>query len=371
MKLLRTDKTRPLDLRRNWRRVVAMLATSATVLAVAVPAAQAGTANAGLPGAGSDPIAHVPWGMPRNDDLWNAYESASGSNHALLGKLALQPRALWLGWSWRASQVRAETAETVAMAQNGNPNVLTEFATDELYPWEKQTANGVDKAAVNGSWNVASDETWYRNVAAGIGTARALVIVQVDLPFALKISSTAPERIDTYAARVLSANPHTTVYIDGGTFGWLTPAQDASLLIRNGIRYARGFALDDTDYDPTATEDKFGAQVVADLAKLGVKGKHFIVDTDENGQPYKPDQVPGRGINDAPRCHSGIQTACQRTGIAPTTNVASSRWHLGTAVAKDAKRYCDGYVWSGQPWDIDGGPFQLQYALQLAGNGEY
>ncbi len=348
-----------------------MLASGAVAFVVAVPAAQAGTANAGLPGTGTDPIGHMAWGAPHDDDLWSAYQSASGSNQALLGRLALQPRAVWLGWSWRVAQVRAETATIVADTQNGNPAVLTEFATDELYPWEKLTANGVDEPAVHGSWNVDSDEAWYHNVAAGIGSARALVIVQVDLPFALKISSTAPERIDTYAARALSANPYTTVYIDGGTFGWLTAAQDASLLIRNGIRYARGFALDDTDYDPTATEDKFGAQVVAELAKFGVKGKHFIVDTDENGQPYKPDQVPGRGINDAPRCHGRIQTACQRTGIPPTTNVTSSRWHLGATASKDAKRYCDGYIWSGQPWDIDGGPFQLQYALWLAENGKY
>jgi endoglucanase len=371
MKLFRTDRTKPLDLRRNWRRVVATLVSGAAALALAAPAAQAGTANGGLLGAGTDPIGHMRWAAPRNDDLWSAYQSAKGSDQALLGRLALQPRALWLGWSWGVGQVRAETAATVTMAQNGNPNVLTEFATDELYPWEKQTANGVDKAAVHGSWNVAQDEAWYRNVAAGIGSARALVIVQVDLPFALKISSTAPERVDSYAARVLSAQRHTTVYIDGGTFGWLTPAQDASLLIRNGIRYARGFALDDTDYDPTATEDKFGAQVVAELVKRGVRGKHFIVDTDENGQPYKPDEVPGKGINDAPRCHAGIQTACQRTGILPTTNVASPRWQLGATASKDAKLYCDGYVWSGQPWDLDGGPFQLAYARSLAANGEY
>jgi endoglucanase len=194
------------------------------------------------------------------------------------------------------------------------------------------------------------------------------VIVQADLPFALKTISTAPERIDTYASRVLSAEPHTMVYIDGGTAGWLTVA---SLLIRNGIRYARGFALDDTDYDPTAIDDRFGAQVVAALAKRGVRGKHFIVDTDENGQPYKPDQVRGRAINDTPACHARIQRVCQRTGIPPATDVASAWWHLGTAASKAAKRYCDGYVWSGRPWDFDAGPFDLQNALWLAENGEY
>ena len=129
--------------------------------------------------------------------------------------------------------------------------------------------------------------------------------------------------------------------------------------------------LDDSDYDPTATEDEFGAKVVAALAKLGVRGKHFIVNTDENGQPLNPDLVKGKGINDAPMCHGRIQTACQRTGIPPTINVASTRWHLGTKAAQDAKRYCDAYVWSGQPWDIDDGPFVPQYALWLAANGEY
>jgi endoglucanase len=348
-----------------------MLAAAATALVLAVPAAQAGTANGGLPGAGPNPIAHVAWGVPRNTALWSLYQSAKGSKQTLLGRLALMPQAVWLGWENRTNQVQAETAAAVAAQQNGNPNALTEFATFELNPWEQRKSNGVDKPVVSGSWNVAADETWYRKMAAGIGSARALVIEQVDLPVALKILSTEPERIDTYAARVLSANRHTTVYIDAGTFGWTTPMQDAKLLISNGIRYARGFALDDSDYDPTATEDVFGAQVVAALSKLGVGGKRFIVNTDENGQPYKPDEVKGKGINDAPMCHGQIQTACQRTGIPPTTNVASARWHLGIVASTAAKRYCDGYVWSGQPWDKDAGPFEPQYALWLAQNGEY
>jgi endoglucanase len=372
MKLFWTDRTRRLVLRRSSRRVLAMLATGATALALGAPAAQAGTANGGLPGAGVDPIGHMTWGSPgAADDLGGAYQSASGSKKALLGQLALQPRAVWLGWWWTVAKVRAETATIVAASQNGNPNALTELATFELRPWETRTANGAWKGPVHGSWNVSSDESWYRNMALGIGSARALVIEQVDLPFALKTTSTAPERIDTYAARVLSANPHTTVYIDGGTAGWLSAAQDASLLIRNGIRYARGFALDDTDYDPTATEDNFGAQVIAALAKQGVKGKHFIVNTDENGQSYKPNEVAGKGINDTPACHGALQTVCQRTGIPPTTNVASSRWRLGTKASKAAKLYCDGYVWSGRPWDHDAGPFDLQYALWLAADGEY
>ncbi len=353
------------------RLVVAVLTTAATVVVVAVPIARAGVANRGLPGARSNPIARLPWGVPHDDALWSLYQSATGWRHKMLGRLALEPRAVWLGWENPVGEVRAQTAAAVAAQQNGNPNALVQFATFELNPWESRRVNGVDKPVVSGSWNVRSDEAWYRNMAAGIGSARALVIEQVDLLVALKIRSTAPERIDTYAARVLSAKPHTTVYIDAGTTGWTTPVRDAKLLIRNGIRYARGFSLDDTDYDPTAKEDVFGAKIVAALARLGVRGKHFIVNTDQNGQPYKPHQLNGRGINDAPRCHGRIQSVCQRTGILPTVNVASPRWRLGPVAARDARRYCDGYVWVGQPWAIDGGPFVPQYALWLAENGKY
>ena len=364
MKLLRTDRIKPLDLRSRWRPVVALLATVATFLAVAVPAAQAGVANRGLPGAGSNPIANMTWGASHNDDLWNAYQTTSGANRTLLSRLVQTPRSVWLGYWTPTNQVTAYTAATVAASQNGNPKALTEFTTFLLSPWERWAAQG--------SWNVGADETWYRDMAAGIGSARAMVIVQADLPFAHTTSSTAPERIDTYAVQVLSDQPHTTVYIDGGTQGWYDAEQDASLLIHNGIRYARGFALNDTDYDPTALDDQFGAKVVADLAKMGVKGKHFIVDTDENGQSYGYGALrPGTRINLAPICHGKFQTVCQRTGIPPTTNVASPRWDLGAAASKAAKLYCDGYVWSGRPWDIDAGPFVLQYALWLAANGEY
>jgi hypothetical protein len=371
MKFLKTDSIWRVDLRRSRRTVATVLLTGATGLALAVPAAQAGTANAGLRGAASNPLAHMKWGVPHDDNLWTSYESMKGSNQTILGRLALQPVATWLGWENPVREVRAQTAAMVAAAQNGNPNALTELATFELHPWEAPKSTGQDTPTVRGSWNVKSDETWYRNMAAGIGNARALVIVQVDLPVARRIISSQPGQIDTYAARVLSANRHTTVYIDGGTVGWGTPTQDAALLIQNGIRYARGFALDDTDYDPTAKEDVFGAQVIAALAKRGVKGKHFIVNTDENGQPYKPYQVPGRAINDTPMCHGHIQTVCQRLGIPPTTNVASSRWHLGATASTDARRYCDAYIWAGQPWEIDNGPYVQQYALWLAENGEY
>jgi hypothetical protein len=39
--------------------------------------------------------------------------------------------------------------------------------------------------------------------------------------------------------------------------------------------------------------------------------------------------------------------------------------------AEVAKRDVDGYVWASQPWDVNGGPFNLSFALNLAANGKY
>jgi endoglucanase len=330
------------------------------------PAARAGTANAGIMGASrSNPIAGVSWKPYEGpaDALWSAYASARGRRKALLGSLALKPRALFTG-SWTgSSRIRDVAAEVVQDTQQGNPNVLTQFGTFELSPWEGAWSG-------QGQWNVAGSERWYTELAAGIGTSRALVILQIDLPFAAKTPNQQPETIDAYGTKVLSADPHTTVYIDAGAVGWLSPSEQGALLISNGIRHARGFSVNDTQYGSTSQELEYGAQIVAYLNRHGATGKHFLVNTAQNGQPYLAGQVSGPS-NDTPRCASRTQTLCQRTGIPPTTDVTNPRWHLSAADATIARRDVDGYVWASQPWDVNGGPFNLSFALNLGANGKY
>jgi endoglucanase len=336
------------------------------VMAGAASAAWAGTANAGIKGASrSNPIAGFAWKAYEGpaDPLWSAYASARGHRRTVLGHLALEPRALFTG-SWTgSSRIRDVAAEVVQGTQQGDPNVLTQFGTFELSPWEGAWSG-------QGQWNVADSERWYRGLAAGIGTARALVILQIDLPFAARTPNHQPETIDVYGTKVLSADPHTTVYIDAGAYGWLSPAEQGALLISNGVRHARGFSVNDTQYGPMSQELEYGAQIVAYLNSHGVAGKHFLVDTAQNGQPYLAGEVSGPS-NDTPRCASPTQALCQRTGIPPTTDVANPRWHLSAGDAAIARRDVDGYVWASQPWDVNGGPFSLRFALNLGANGKY
>jgi endoglucanase len=347
-------------------RAAGLVATLVATMAAAAPAAWAGTANAGLDGPPrSNPIAGVTWRPYEGsgDSLWSAYAAARGKRRTLLGHLALKPRAQFIG-SWiGSSRIENVAAEVVQDTQQGDPNVLAQFGTFELSPWEGAWSG-------DGHWNVADSERWYKGLAAGIGKARALVVLQIDLPFAARTPNQQPETIDVYGTKVLSAHPHTTVYIDAGAYEWLSPAEQSALLISNGIRHARGFSVNDTQYGPISNELEYGAQIVAYLNSHGVTGKHFLVNTAQNGEPYLAGQVSGAS-NDTPRCASRTQTLCQRTGIPPTTDVANPRWHLSAADAEIARRDVDGYVWASQPWDVNGGPFNLRFALNLGANGEH
>ena len=253
--------------------------------------------------------------------------------------------------------------EVVQDTQQGDPDVMAQFGTFALNPWEGAWSGA-------GSWNVGRTKSWYKQLADGIGDGRALVIVQIDLPFAAQTPNRQPEDVDTYAAKVLSGHRHTTVYIDAGAYGWLSPSQQGNLLIANGIRHARGFSVNDTQYGSIGQELGYGAQIVDYLNSRGVHGKHFLVNTAQNGQPYLAGQVSGNS-NYTPRCGGRIQTLCQRTGIPPTTDVANPRWHLSSRSRRIARREVDGYVWSSQPWTVNGGPFSMRDALTLAANGEY
>jgi endoglucanase len=330
------------------------------------PAAWAGTANGGVKGAPrSNPIAGIAWRPYQGsaDSLWSAYASARGRHRTLLGRLALQPRALFIGHWIASSRIRDVAAEVVQDTQQGDPNVLTQFGTFELSPWEGAWSG-------QGNWNVPDSERWYKGLASGIGDARALVILQIDLPFAARTANQQPETIDGYGTKVLSANPHTTVYIDAGAYGWLSPAQQGALLIANGIRHARGFSVNDTQYGSMSQELGYGAQIISYLDSRGVAGKHFLVNTAQNGQPYLAGQVSGPS-NDTPRCASRTQTLCQRTGIPPTPDVTNRRWHLSRGDAAIAQRDVDGYVWASQPWNVNGAGFNFSFALNLAANGRY
>jgi len=180
------------------------------------------------------------------------------------------------------------------------------------------------------------------------------------------------ESLVAYAARTLhNADPNAAIYIEAGSYDWLTVSAAATLLKRSGVANVRGFALSGTHYDTTPNNIRHGRQIVSKLAQLGIPGKHFVIDTADNGHGFTFSQYrqrhPGSDVTNPIVCQTKTQTVCETLGIPPTWQVAEAKWHLSATVATMARRWVDGYVWYNRPWlDHNAGAFEMNRALPLA-----
>lgn len=331
-------------------------------LLLAAPAV-AGVANAGIPGAPSNnPIAGLPWGIGKGefDDVWPSYEKTHGSLRRDLAPIALRPRVNWFG-AWDDSP-EAIARQYIGSVTGGRADVLTQLAVFRVDPWEEPVCHHLPTPAQQASY-----KQWIDAFAAGIGDSRVALILQPDLPFALCVPghSPIPLQLVAYAARVFSALPHTTIYLDAGSEDWESARQAVRMLLGAGVKYTRGFALDDTHYDSNAREIMYGQKVVRGLARAHVPGLHIVINTAENGRPFTYQQYHGN-FNNPAVCATRQSRRCATLGVPPTTDVTALRWQLPPAARRVAARLVDGYLWIGRPW-LDNGtwPFDVGRALAL------
>jgi endoglucanase len=144
----------------------------------------------------------------------------------------------------------------------------------------------------------------------------------------------------------LTARPRTTVYVDAGNSNWMPVAVMAGRLRAVGVSRARGFALNVSNFNWTASERSYGRKLSA-----ATHGAHFVIDTSRNGRgPAPGNEVcnpPGRGL-----------------GVPPSTRTATP--------------LADAYLWVKIPGESDGachggpsaGVFWTAYALGLAARAQ-
>ena len=349
------------------RVAAALCAVIALTAVVHATPARAGVANAGLSGPRhSDPIAGLAWGnyTGNQDEVFPAYDAASGRDRALLGKIALRPRTRWFGAWYPDSGIGPTIERYIANVTGGNPDVMAQAAVFRLDPWEQAACSQLPTTAQQTSYR-----TWIDNFAAAIGTARMAIILQPDLPFAL--CAPGRGRLDLQlvaeAARTFTALSHTTVYIDVGAGDWPSVGQAVSLLRGAGVGAVRGFALNATHYDATSREIGYGVRVARALARAGIPNRHFVINTAANGRGFTYQQHPGAIFDNAPVCRSRRSRACVTLGIPPTWQVSLPRWGLSRGDRALADRYVDAYLWFGRPWlDHQSDPFDLGRSLKLA-----
>ncbi|WP_205472398.1 glycoside hydrolase family 6 protein [Nocardioides sp. SYSU D00038] len=359
----------------------ALAAVAAVVAALGLPllvaATPAGGADHARPAttrtAVDNPLADRPWGVYRGgaEMAWTPYVRATGERKRLLGKIALRPKAKWFGDWIGDDAIAGKVREYVRNAQAGDPETLVQMTVFRMMPWEQEACRRLPTAAEQASYR-----RWIDRFAGAVGDAHVALVLQPDGPFALCApgGSRLPSSLVAYAARVFSALPHTSVYIEAGAADWhrddVRPA--VQLLLDGGIAVTRGFALNTTHYDSTPRQVRYGARVVAELARRGVPGVHFVVDTAENGRAFTGEQWraagrPGGRFDNARTCRTRAERRCVTLGIPPTWRVGDPRWRLPADVRALAEQHVDAFLWAGRPWlRNQNSPFSMSRGLAVA-----
>lgn len=273
---------------------------------------------------------------------------------AQLQVIADQPEAKRFGSF--SDDVRGDVAQYLERAQEEQPGAIPIVST---YRLQHISCGG----AFDPPAEVARYKEWYRHFAAGIGSRRVVVFLEIDaLMTAGCLSDHGRDvRVDELRSAIgsLAAAPNAITYLDGAAADVGNPPLFANLLKRMGIGRIEGVFTNGTHQDWTSREIAYGEK----LAQL-VPGLRYVVNTATNGRgPLMPRDSsqgltihcnpPGRGL-----------------GPKPTTNVPARYPHL------------DAFVWVGQPGRSAGecsatpnpppsGTFWVAYALSLVRNADF
>jgi endoglucanase len=268
--------------------------------------------------------------------------------------IAAQPEAKRFG---SFSDPRADVAQYLARARSEQPGSLPIVATYRLlHEACGGSADSPDEAA--------RYKDWYRSFAAGIGSRRVVVFLEIDALMTARCLSRhgLDVRVGELRSAIatLGALPNAFVYLDGGASDVANPRFFARILRRVGIRRIEGVFTNGTHQNWTRDEIAYGET----LARK-IPGLRYVVNTATNGRgPLRPrDRArhgnaihcnpPGRGL-----------------GPKPTTAVPARYPHL------------DALVWVGQPGRSAGacsatpnpppaGTFWVDYALSLVRNADF
>ena len=310
------------------------------------------------------------WGVynarTQDNQVYNAWATATGANKQMLARLALRPRVTWFG-AWQSNdRIQKLVGNYIANIKAQNPSAISMMAMFGIKNWEAARSQRHWSAAY-----IKEYKQWVDNAARGIGTSRVMLVLQPDLIYAVENDHPAvPLSMIRYAAQKFGSLKNTTVYLDAGARDYV-PSHGVSMvktLKSAGIQYARGFSLNDTHHDSTNAEIGYGNTLAAGLAKAGLP-HHFVISTSSNGHPST---VATLKTNvDAPACASKSQTRCLGLGLPPTTATSAPYWGITAKNKTIAKRLVDGFVWVDRPWLTEqskGSKFTTSRAVTLGRN---
>ncbi|MFF0772867.1 glycoside hydrolase family 6 protein [Nonomuraea wenchangensis] len=190
--------------------------------------------------------------------------------------IASRPMARWIGgWS---GDVGAAVSAYVSAAD----------AADKLPVLVAYNIPGRDACGGHsggGAGSEAEYRTWISAFASGIGGRPAVVIIEPDSlgDFACMDDAAvqARNRMLTYATEQFRDKaPNTWAYLDAGNAGWVAAGTMATRLSNAGVGNIRGFAVNVSNYYPTAQSAAYASSVNGALGG----GAKWVIDTSRNGK---------------------------------------------------------------------------------------
>jgi endoglucanase len=290
-------------IRESWMRGAATLATMGTLGLMAgcgqfdedtanesEQATPAGEALRATPSRtlSADTRFFVPPASAGSRDQMKALKKAKKSGDAaLIAAMEETPRAVWFT-DGTPAEVKAAVKKTMEAADCEVP-VLVAYNLPFRDCAQYSAGGAVDTAAY---------EAWIDGFAAGIGKAKAVVILEPDalgiIPYYTSYWASGPDWCQpkvtdatgnqvpapgaTPADRFAQLNyaidkihakaPSALVYLDGTHSGWLGANEAANRLVQGGVRKAEGFFMNLSNYQLTSDSIHFGTWVSSCLAVM-------------------------------------------------------------------------------------------------------
>jgi endoglucanase len=288
-------------------------------------AAAAAVAPARAAAQGGNPLAGLRLFVDHDSESWHQWRSyrrrGKARKAALIWRIAREPKAIWLG-RWTRPNFRVKVRRLIVAA--GRQNAVPVFTV------MRAQSNGCGPGyTAGGRAEDARTRAWYRRLARVIGHKRVVIAFEPDSLGTIDCHARSRRddriRLLRYGVDVLSRQPNTIIYLEGGASDWEPARRTARQLRAIGIRKADGFMLNATHQDWTRANIRHGLEI---SRRTG--GKHFVINTAENGRgPVHYRRSNGRRIT--VWCNPGLRGL----GPPPTTNTSHPN--------------VDAYLWINRP----------------------
>lgn len=266
--------------------------TAAQKWVVPVASTGGGTGGGSGGGSGTGTTAGTPVGQ-------GLYVSPSYADAGRPAALASQPIAEWYGDWTPTPKNSVNTLVTNAAAQKKLAQIVA-------YNVPHRDCGSY---SAGGAKDAATYKTWIRDIAAGIGSREAVVILEPDALAQMDClnANDQNERVSLIAdaVNVFKAQTKAYVYVDAGTSAWIGANDMANRLNRAGIANARGFSLNVSNFQTNDSSTAYGNTVSSQVGN-----KPFVIDTSRNGRGPTADNQwcnpPGRGLGKKPTTSTGV-----------------------------------------------------------------